>query len=303
MQIEKISLNEQVFTLYIQYQSDDNLRKEFNKLKNEVWEFDFENYYESGFWDDNCIIYSLFHDNQIVAHTTVSTLETIAGNEHIVLAQLGMVMTRPDYQKQGLSRYLMERIQQDYKEKVNGMFLFANDSVLDFYPKFNFSPVHEFQASAQIKFSASSHLVTKLNLDDFDQRKLLESYANNSIPTSSLYSKNFGLTFFYCYAYPDFGFKDAVYYIESLKTIAIAQKEENTLTILQLFQMEQQNLDNIIHALATPEIDTVVFGFSPLNTDFNYTIHKEEDLTLFVSAELTELFNKQKLMIPLLSHT
>lgn len=303
MQTEKISLNEQVFTLYIQYQSEDNLRKEFNKLTNDIWEFDFENYYESGYWDNNCIIYSLFHDDQILAHTTVSTFETIAGNEHIVLAQLGTVMTRPDYQRQGLSRYLMKRIQQDYKEKVNGMFLFANDSVLDFYPKFNFSPVKEFQASAQIAFSESSHQVTNLNLDDFGQRKLLETYANNSIPTSSLYVENFGLTFFYCYAYPDFGFKGSVYYIESLKTIAIAQKQENKLTIFQLFQMEQQNLDNIIHALATPEIDTVLFGFSPLNTDFNYSIHKEEDLTLFVSPELKELFKKQKLMIPILSHT
>lgn len=303
MQTEKITLNKQVFTLYIQYESDDNLRKKFNQLTNEVWGFDFENYYKSGYWDDNCIIYSLFIDDQIVSHTTVSTFENIVKNESIVLAQLGTVMTRPDYQKQGLSRYLMERILQDYKEKVSGMFLFANDSVLDFYPKFNFSAVQEFQASAPIVFRESSHHVTKLNLDDSNQQKLLEMYVKNSIPTSSFDTKNLGLTFFYCYAYPDFGFKDSIYYIESLNTIAIVQKEENTMTILQLFQMKEENIEDVILALATPEVDTVLFGFSPLNADYNFTIHKEEDLTLFVSPELEDLFNTQKLMIPILSHT
>jgi predicted N-acetyltransferase YhbS len=303
MQTEIITLDKQEFTLYIQYQSEDKLRKEFNQLTNETWGFDFENYYESGYWDDNCVIYSLFHDNQIVSHTTVSTFDTITKNEHLVLAQLGTVMTHPDYKNRGLSRYLMERIKEDYQDKINGMFLFANDSVLDFYPKFNFSPVQEFQASKQIEFRESSHQVRKLNLDDLDQRKLLETYVDNSIPTSSFNTKNRSLTFFYCYAYPDFGFKDSVYYIESLKTIVIAQCDENVLTILQLFQLDEQNTEDIISALATAEIDTVLFGFSPINTDFNYDIYKEEDLTLFVSPELEDLFKNQKLMIPVLSHT
>ena len=53
--------------------------------------------------------------------------------------QLGTVMTAPPCRKQGLSRFLMEEIKKDWEGRCDGMYLFANDTVLDFYPKFGFS--------------------------------------------------------------------------------------------------------------------------------------------------------------------
>ena len=55
--------------------------------------------------------------------------------------QLGTVMTHPDYRKKGLSRVLTNKAIADYREKCDLIYLFANSSVLNFYPKFGFGRI------------------------------------------------------------------------------------------------------------------------------------------------------------------
>ena len=53
----------------------------------------------------------------------------------IALCQLGTVMTDPDFRGRGLAGRLMREVLSRLPEDV---YLFANDSVLDFYPRFGF---------------------------------------------------------------------------------------------------------------------------------------------------------------------
>lgn len=68
MKTENVSISNKNYTLHIRYQDHEKLRLEFNRLTQKVWNFDFENYYQSGFWDENCILYSIFDGNSIVSH-------------------------------------------------------------------------------------------------------------------------------------------------------------------------------------------------------------------------------------------
>ena len=47
-------------------------------------------------------------------------------------------MTRPGHRGRGLARRLMEEVLRDWSGRCDGMFLFANGTVLDFYPRFGF---------------------------------------------------------------------------------------------------------------------------------------------------------------------
>ncbi|CAH0250993.1 hypothetical protein [Chryseobacterium sp. Bi04] len=105
MKTENVSISHKNYTLYTQYQNNEKLRLEFNRLTQKVWEFDFENYYQSGYWDGNCILYSLFDGDTIASHTTGSLFTGNSIGETKTLIQLGTVMTDADYQKQGLSRF------------------------------------------------------------------------------------------------------------------------------------------------------------------------------------------------------
>jgi len=303
MQTHTIFILEKEYTLYINYQQDEELRQELNRLTQQVWEFDFENFYQSGFWKDQCLIYSIFHQDKIISHVTLSFFETHVDDKVMKLAQIGTVMTDPDYQKLGLARFLMTYIFKEWNDHSDGMFLFANDTVLDFYPKFGFVAVEEFQSVINHSFKNNGEVVRVLNLDLAEDFQLFENYVDQSIVNSALETKNKDIIFFYAYANPEFGFRNSIYYIENLKTIVIAQIDDDILTIFQCYQLEVTELERVISALVTDSINEVRFGFSPIIKDMTLEEYKEEDLTLFVSESLCHLFQNQKLMIPLLSHT
>lgn len=303
MEKHTITINSTEYTLYKNYQDHEALRMKFNSMTRHFWGFDFENFYRSTFWDNSCQLYSLFFDGEIVAHTTVSLFKTHLYSEEMSLAQIGTVMTAENFQKQGLARFLMEYIQAELTDQVDGMFLFANDTLTDFYPKFGFVPVEEYQATLSGPFKNTATTVAKLQLDDPADLELLKTYVAQSIPTAGLNTHNKGLSFFYLYAYPEFGYKQSIYYISSLKTIVVAEIEESFLTLVQLFQLESCPIENVINALAETPIASVRFGFTPLEHNTTFAPYKEDDLTLFVSANLAAAFDKHPLMVPQLSHT
>ncbi|WP_300669138.1 GNAT family N-acetyltransferase [Soonwooa sp.] len=302
MKQENIVLNNKNYTLYINYQNDEKRRLEFNGMTQEFWGFDFENYYQSGFWDDTCILYSLFDGDKIVSHTTVSLFK----NESKTLLQLGTVMTDVDYQNQGLSRYLVERISEDFKGKNDGIFLFASETVLDFYPKFGFVAVPEFEHFLifEKNNSISKFSRKQLDLDNKTDLKLFENLVENAIPNSQFPTKNKSLTFFYCFAYPEMSFKDSIYYIEDLDAAVVAQLEDETLFIIDIFSKNEVNLDDVINAFSDFNFKEVMFGFTPKNTqNLQVRNYKDEDLQLFVSPDLAKEFENNPLKIHLLSHT
>ena len=65
--------------------------------------------------------------------------------------QISTVMTLPEYRKKGLSRYLMENVLAHWVNNCDAVYLLSNDSVVDFYPKFNFEEYKEFEYSKPIQ--------------------------------------------------------------------------------------------------------------------------------------------------------
>ncbi len=303
MKTSRVPVNGQEYTLQIGYQADTALRAELNRMTNEFWGFDFEPFYQSGYWDASCIPYSLFQGEQMVAHTTLSIIDTQCNGQLLKLGQIGTVMCDKAYQRRGLARFLMEKIQADYQAQLDGYFLFANETVLDFYPKFGFVPIAEYQTTIPFSYTGSAATARKLDLDQVEDRLLFEEYVRRSMPTSKLHMDNFGLTFFYCYAYPEFGFKDAIYYLPDLQTIAVAQYAGSTLTVYEIFQQKAGSMSDLLQALGNKALDKVVFGFSPLAIDAVQKPYVEDDLSLFVSQEIAPVFRSAQLMVPLLSHT
>lgn len=302
MTIENIIINEKKYILYKQYQHNEKLRQEFNRMTQYFWKFDFENFYRSGFWKDTCILYSLFDEDKIVSHITVS----LFAQAEKTLIQLGTVMTDENYQKQGLNRFLMERIIIDFKDVVAGIFLFANETVLDYYPKFGLIPVPEFEHFLSKKNTeyTQKHKKRKLNLENQEDLKLFERSVANSVANSQFQSKNLGLSFFYCYAYPEMGFRDSIYFIDRLNCVVVAQVNEQILHIIEIFSENEINLKDIISTFSDFLFEEIIFDFTPKQTtELQSRDYKEDDLQLFVSSELQSVFIQGELRINSLSHT
>ncbi len=187
MKKENVYINKKSYVLYVKYQQEQKLGVAFNEMTQRFWEFGFEKYYQSGFWDSSCLFYSLFDDGIIVSHITVSLFKT----EMKTIIQLGTVMTDENYRKRGLSRFLMERICHDFQNKNEGMFLFANTSVVAFYPKFGFVPVVEFEAFKPTENIEITRTNTrrKLDLNNSKDLNIFENLVENASPNTAFATK------------------------------------------------------------------------------------------------------------------
>lgn len=302
---ENKQIGGQTYTLYTNYQQEEKLRQELNRMTRNFWGFDFENYYQSGYWDDSCILYSLFENDTIVAHTTASLFTSRWDQQPKTLLQVGTVMTDEAYRNRGLSRFLMEYILKKYQDKTDGTVLFANETVYEFYPKFGLVPVSEYQAiaSAPPDCSASKLPVRKLALSEPEDLRLLEQAVRQAVPNSAFPLQSQTLPFFYCVANPEFGFSDALYYIDDLKSVVVLQEDEGIQYLQEIIAPQEIAVEQVINALSGEKKQEIRLGFTPLNGEFEFRPYGEDDLKLFVSPHLQPFFENQKLMVPVLSHT
>lgn len=277
---------------------DNALRRSYNRLAEKTFGLSFEEFYQNGYWTDKYIPYSLIDDGKVIANASVNILKSLYNGQEKRCIQIGTVMTDSDYRNQGLSRYLIERILSEWKETCDTMYLFANDSVLDFYPKFGFVKAVEYQCSSPI--TPTKACVRKLDMSHASDREFLKRYYSKSNPYSALAIKdNYELLMFYCTSL----MKDCVYFLEDFDSVIIASNKNEILTCYDIFSDGNHAMIEMVSRVAESQIRTVVFGFTPAeHAAFHSRILEEEDTTLFVLKGKDNWFVNHQMMFPVLSH-
>ena len=125
------------------YRNDKELRDSFNELAGKVFGLNFEGWYQNGFWKEAYDPYSVIEDGKVVSNISVNRCDMNYKGKTVHLIQLGTVMTDPDYRGRGYARLLMERVMEDITD-ADGIYLYGNDSVAEFYPKFGFAESKEY---------------------------------------------------------------------------------------------------------------------------------------------------------------
>jgi len=284
----------------VNYKENHNIRRSFNSLTRKTYGFDFEQWYQDGYWQKNYIPYSLLDGDTMVANVSVSIMDFLVLGEKKRYIQIGTVMTHKDYRNQGLSRLLIENIISEWEYKCELIYLFANDSVLNFYPKFGFVPVKEYQCAKSITLKDISDSAIKLNMSDENDRKLLYNKCNNSLTFSKIaMQENTSLVMFYCTSF----MSDNVFYIKDFDAVVIAALNKGVLYLQDVFCSQVVSLDNIINSMSNKNIKKVVLGFMPKDiSSYEINLLQKEDTTLFVRTNKSNIFDNHKLMFPILSH-
>lgn len=281
------------------------LRKSFNELTQKVFGFDFEDWYQSGHWGNLYIPHVLVDGEKVVSNVSVNLIQFAVDGTHKKYIQIGTVMTDPEYRGQGLNREIMERILKEYAGKVDGIYLFGNDSVVNYYPKFGFKPSKEYEyympCSKWENFS--SYTLEKVDLSEESQCTKLYDFITSCadvIPQNdALYmNENLGLYQFWFAA--DCG--DSIYYLPEADAYVVADLQEQTLCINQIWGKASLDLARLA-ASFEGDITEAVFGFTPVQKE-NLLVreHKEEDCTLFIIGEDLARIERDKMMFPILSH-
>jgi GNAT superfamily N-acetyltransferase len=273
-------------------------RRGFLQLARAVFSLDFEPWLANGWWRGDYLPHVLMDGDRVAANVSVNFIHSRRQGEDKRYIQIGTVMTDREYRGWGLARHLMEEVIRRYAGTCDGMYLYANDSVKDFYPKFGFAPSQEYQYSLPV--ACSGMPVRKLDMDDLRDRALLmEAYIFRSNPHSALpMLENPGLLMFYC----DQFLKAHIYEIPALHMVAVVEYHGENMLCYDVFG-GYAPLREALNALAREETRTCVLGFTPMDaSDCAVAPREEENTTLFVSGGLVSLFQENKIMFPLLSH-
>lgn len=285
------------FALNKHIKENDALRKSFFDLAVKTFHLRFEDWYQNGYWTDQYIPYALVDQNQVIANASVNIIHTTWQKRPRRYLQIGTVMTDAAYRRRGLSRRLITEIISDWKDQSDGIYLFANKTVLDFYPKFGFQKATEYQYT--IPVTAKKSDFRKLNMERESNRALLLRCYEKSNPFSQLpMIGNDGLLMFYCTGL----MKNHVYYSREHDAVCIAEYNNGTLQCYDIFGSPKVSLETILSAISPPSTKQAVLGFTPKSTEQCSCAKIEGENTLFVWKEKDNIFLNQKIMFPLLSH-
>lgn len=284
------------YTYIKAYKDNDKMRTRLNELTEKTFGFDFENWYSNGFWGDKFIPHSLIDDDKVIANVSVSLMDFDLDGTEKHYIQIGTVMTDKNYRGQGLSRYLMERVIDEYKESSDGVYLFGNDSVINFYPKFGFIRSKEYQYSKDVYSINNIKKIQQVDMSDKVKSKAFFNTVSNSISNDRFTMNNLGLIAFWTI------WSSSVYYLAEEDAYIIADAEGENLFIKQIIAGHKVNLETVINSFGN-DIKNVRLGFTPYDAA-GYIIdeYHEEDCTLFILGKDLENIENKKLIFPTLSH-
>lgn len=294
-----LSIAGQQFSLLENFKDDTRLRASFNALTHQTFEFDFEQWYQDGYWGEGYQPWALAHDGRIVANISVNLMQFDVLGEARRGIQLGTVMVAPEYRGQGLSRVLLERVLDRWQGQCELVYLFANDTVLDYYPKFGFARVLEHEYSAALTPADRPCSFNRVDMDDLLERQRFISAVDSAVPVARLAMRsNPDQTMFYCTSF----FKDCVHYSPALQAYVVMEIVDGVMTLYEVFARRALDLQALIAELSTPQTTRVVLGFAPLDSSGFEAQPLVSDDSLFVLGQAGQFIEDARLMFPLLSH-
>lgn len=287
---------------------NDILRESFNELTRQTFGFDFVGWYEAGQWGDFYIPHVLLDGEKVVSNVSVNIMQFDLQGVKKNYIQLGTVMTDNAYRGQGLNREIMERILEEYAGKVDGIYLFGNDDVVNYYPKFGFKAAKEYEyyLMCDSDKEADVYVLEKVDMQDTAQAEKFYAFmgayevsTKEQNQNDAMYmSENVNLFQFWLGA----GCGDNVYYLPEMNAYAILEVDGDRVLIYQIFGKEEVDMLRLAKTIH-PESTEAVLGYTPVHKEkYSVREHKEEDCTMFIIGEDLECIEQEKMMFPLLSH-
>lgn len=261
------------------YYHDKKLRTAMSQLALNTFGINFELLYQKGYWAKGFSCYSFFEDDKIVSNVSYHKLEIEKDDKRYTAMSIDSVMTDPSYRKKGYARQLLEEVLIDHPADV--IFLSANETVTEFYPRFGFEPIkHIKYKDLNIERYTLGDKGRKLNIDQ--DIKLIDEYVRKRLKNSKemyVYHDDYIKMFYMLYLYSDYIYlhKDA---------IVICQKKNNILYVHDIYMISEQSIYDLIGPY-TKDVDHIQYSFE-VKVD-NLTPYEDNNSYFFVKTNLMAL--------------
>jgi GNAT superfamily N-acetyltransferase len=220
----------------------------------------FRRWVACGGWDAGYRAFALADGDRIVASSSLARVDLVLRGQPVRGWQLGAVGTDPAYRRRGLQRNIMTRLLAQCPPD-DLVFLFANDSVLDFYPRFGFQRRREHLFGAEHHAAPSGTPLRALDVTSAEDRALLLRIAAQAEPiTSQFGARAYGTTLLWYLC--NFQ-RDHVRYVAEHDSIIVGEQVGATLHLYDVVTSAPFDLAQQLPHLIDAPIEHLEFAFTP----------------------------------------
>ncbi|MBP8083428.1 MAG: GNAT family N-acetyltransferase [Spirochaetes bacterium] len=222
---------------------------------------DFSTWKNTGCIDGSYVPHSFAQDGKIIANVSVTRSDMMINNKSAKAIQIGTVMTDPSFRGQGLSRKLIEVVLKEYSG-ADFVYLFANDSVLDFYPKFGFVSSDEFLYCNE-NISSFKSLSGKRRLCGGNPEDI--SFLKDKLSKCKFQSKCFGVKGSVSVPLWHFlnTYTDAFHYIPEIDCVAVYSVQNGELCLYDVISSSPLKADSVIPYIISSDVKKIIYHFMP----------------------------------------
>lgn len=244
--------------IHSDFYADPMLASSFFALQRLVFpEIDLEQAYQRHFLSADIIPWGIFDGKQALSILNASKMTVMLHGEIKQAIQIGTVSTHPAYRHQGLAKQLFLRVLDTYA--VDFVFLMANDTVLDYYPKYGFKPQAEHVFRQQLSHTNQANSFRQLQVDEGSNHKILRHAYAEREPLSNTFAvlNHSGLALWYCELF----LSDQLWYNDETETLIVAKQEG---AMLRVYDVVTKKIDpKFFESFSWPEVQDVVLHFVP----------------------------------------
>ena len=268
------------------YSSDKKLRNYYNDFISKVFPgISFKDWHKLGFWTKDYIPFSIIESGKIISNVSAALMTTIVNGEKHRAIQIGAVGTLPEYRKKGFSKYLTNYVLDKYKNSVDHFFLFANDSVLDFYPKFGFKYINENIWVLESHIPKSNYSARKLVLtNENDYNLLIDLIKNRKSITNIFGAANYGfITMWHVINQ----YSNNMLYLEDENIIFIISENNGTVNIIDVIFSNPFDFQSTLpKILQSDSVQSIIYSFPPDQLKYNFDVKKNKHSGLFTLGKI-----------------
>ena len=232
-------------------------------------------------WDDRYEVLALVLDGGLVATMGRTRMRLVVDGEERAGIQLGAVATRADLRGRGLARALMGWMTEELEHPDQPVILFANDSVLEFYPRFGFRRVMQTRFVAKAPIRPAGNPVKPFDIANPGDRARLAALAARA-PVSGW---RFGARDYYSILLWHLTNRPhRAFWLEDLDGWIATETKDERLMILDAIANRPRPLREILPCVIDRPIAEATFGFDPeaLWPAADLNLSAETDHPLFV---------------------
>ena len=259
----------------------------------------FRAWQEHGGWDARYKAFACVEGGEIVANASAFEMDLLLNGQRVRGLQLGAVGTLPSRRGRGLSRAVVGRVLERSRPE-DLVLLFANDTVLDFYPRFGFTRVRESVFRSDRQVTPQGAPLRALDLGTAEDRSLLERVAGSALPVSTRFgTRDYGslVLWYWTNLFPH-----GLRYAEDSDAILVVQREGERLKLLDVLAATPIELEPLLPRIVSSPVTSIELGFTPERYLHDARpVHEYAESSLFVRG--AERLPEPPFKFPVLAQT